>query len=465
MRKVVIFIVVAALAVAGGLLYKRNGAPATEAAGLSPAGGGGGGGGGRTGGRAGRGGPRAPMPVEFATVSRGALSDHVLVVGNLIGAATVEVAPRVNGRLQAVNVKLGDTVRRGQVLARVEDEEIQQQVRQAEASYQVAQATIRQREADLKLAKTNLDRSKSLVDRELLPQQTYDDTEARHQAAIAQLDLARAQFEQSKARLDELKITLANTNIVSPVDGFVSRRYLDPGSSVGANSPVAAVVDIRTVRLVANLVERDVKQVRAGTPAIMEVDAYPGEKFSGTVSRVAPVFDPSTRTAEMEIEVPNPGFRLKPGMYARVELTVETRGEALTVPRNSLVDYEGRSGVFIAGPAPAGRAAGPAAGESGQGRRGEGAPANSGGRQAGAAGPGGGGTPGLVARFLPVETGIRTIERVEILGGIPEGARVITVGAGALRDGDPILLATGERGRGEGRRGEGQPEARPEGTR
>ncbi|MBA2602341.1 MAG: efflux RND transporter periplasmic adaptor subunit [Acidobacteria bacterium] len=473
MRKIVIFIMVAVLAVAGGLLYKRNSAPATEAAGLSPAGGGGGG---RTGGRAGRGGPRGPMPVEFATVSRGALSDHVLVVGNLIGAATVEVAPRVNGRLQAVNVKLGDTVRRGQVLARVEDEEIQQQVRQAEASYQVAQATIRQREADLKLAKTNLDRSKSLVDRELLPQQTYDDTEARHQAAIAQLDLARAQFEQSKARLDELKITLANTNIVSPVDGFVSRRYLDPGSSVGANSPVAAVVDIRTVRLVANLVERDVKQVRAGTPAIMEVDAYPGEKFSGTVSRVAPVFDPSTRTAEMEIEVPNPGFRLKPGMYARVELTVETRGEALTVPRNSLVDYEGRSGVFIAEPAPAGRAAGPAAGESGQGRRGEGAPAegaeavartaapgapaNSGGRQAGAAGPGGGGTPGLVARFLPVETGIRTIERVEILGGIPEGARVITVGAGALRDGDPILLATGERGRGEG-----QPEARPERTR
>lgn len=469
MRKSVIVIVIAVLAVAGVLLYKRNGGPATEAAALSA------GGGGRTGGRAGRGGPRAPMPVEFATAARGSLANHVVVVGNLIGAATVEVAPRVNGRLKSVNVKLGDTVRRGQVLATVEDEELQQQVRQAEASYQVAQATIRQREADLKLAKTNLDRSKSLVDRELLPQQTYDDTEARHQAAIAQLDLARAQFEQAKARLDELKITLGNTNITSPVDGFVSRRHLDPGSSVGANSPVAAVVDIRTVRLVANLVERDVKQVRAGTPAIVEVDAYPGEKFSGAVSRVAPVFDPSTRTAEMEIEVPNPGFRLKPGMYARVQLTVDTRGDALTVPRNALVDVEGKSGVFIAEPAPAGRSAGPGAdGAGGQGVRGQGGSSQGGqpvartatpgtGRQAGAGGPGG--APGLVARFVPVDTGIRTGDRVEILAGLPEGAKVITVGAGALGDGDQIVLATGESGGGEGRRGDGPRESRPEGTR
>jgi RND family efflux transporter MFP subunit len=445
MRKSAALVVIAALALAGVVVYNRSGGDATQAAGPGAAGG-----------RGGPGGPRAPMPVQFATVGRNALADQVLVVGNLIGAATVEVVPKVGGRLQSVNVKLGDTVRRGQILAKIEDLEIQQQVRQAEASFQVSQATIRQREADLKLAKSNLDRNRSLLDRQLLPVQTYEDTEARYQAALAQLDLARAQFEQASSRLDELKITLGNTSIPSPVDGFVGKRFLDPGSFAGTNSPVASVVDIRTVRLVANLVEKDARRVQAGTPAEVEVDAFPGERFTGTVSRLAPVFDPATRTAEMEIEVANPGFRLKPGMYARVNLTVDTRNAALTVPRNAIVDFEGKTGVFVADT--------PAA-QDGPTRGSEPARSSAPGQQ-GSQGP-----PPLVARFLPVDTGIRSGEFVEVLGGLREGTRVITMGAGALRDGDRIVLATEERGRAGSARGEGQPQGqaprapRPEAAR
>ena len=100
--------------------------------------------------------------------------------------------------------------------------------------------------------------------------------------------------------------------IVAPVDGFVGKRFLDPGALRQHNAPVASVVDIRTVRMVANLVERDMRRVPVGTRANVEVDAYPGEKFKGRVSRVAPVFDPATRTAEIEIEVPNAGFASSP---------------------------------------------------------------------------------------------------------------------------------------------------------
>ena len=457
MRKTVVIGIVAAVALAGIVVYKRRGGEATQAAGAAATDGGGRAVGGRFGGA------RAPMPVEFATVSRAPLTDHVTVVGNLIGAATVEVAPRVGGRLETISVKLGDTVRRGQVIAKVEDQELQQQVRQAEASYEVAKATIRQREADLKLAKSNLDRNKSLLDRQLLPQQTYEDTDARHQAAVAQLDLSQAQFRQASSRLDELKITLANTSILSPVDGFVGKRFLDPGAFVGTNSPVASVVDIRTVRLVANLVEKDAKRVHNGTHAVVEVDAFPGESFTGTVSRVAPVFDPATRTAEMEIEVPNPGFRLKPGMYARVNLTVETRSDALTVPRNAIVDVEGKAGVFIAEAGGAANRGGSAPPPVQGASRSSGDPAAGGRSQ--------GGQQALVAKFLPVETGIRSGERVEILGGISEGTRVITMGAGALRDGDRVVLAVGDRRGGPGQKDQGQKpgqpqrESRPEGTR
>jgi RND family efflux transporter MFP subunit len=424
MRRTIIIVIVAVLALAGFVVYKRSGdggSGAQAAAGGQPPSGGG------RGGRAG--GVRPPMPVEFAVAKRAPVSEQILLVGNLIGAATVQVVPKVNGRVDAVNVKLGDSVRRGQMIAKVEDSEIQEQVRGAEASFQVAQATIRQRDADLKLAKTNLDRSRSLVERQLLPQQTFDDTQARYEAAVAQLDLARAQFEQAKARLDELRITLANTRILSPVDGFVGKRFVDAGAFVGPNSPVASVVDIRTVRMVANLVEKDVKRVPVGTTAAVEVDAFPGETFSGRVSRMAPVFDPATRTAEMEIEVPNARFRLKPGMYARVQLTVETRDNALTVPRNAVIDFDGKQGVFVAGASAAGTAGGAAT------------------------------PPAMTAKFVPVQLGIRDGEHIEIRSGIQDGARVITSGAGALKDGDRIVAAGGRAGpRSERANGGGQPQ-------
>jgi RND family efflux transporter MFP subunit len=356
-------------------------------------------GGGRPGGGGGPG-ARPPMTIELAAATRTPMAEVVTVVGNLEGAATVDVASKINGRLQDVQVRIGDRVSRGQQLAQVEDREILEQVRQAEASFEVGRATIRQREADLKFAETNLDRTQNLFKRNLLPRQDMDDADARHQSAAAQLDLARAQFDQAKARLDELKITLSNAEIRSPVNGFVGKRLLDPGAFVSSNTAVVSVVDIGFVRLIANIVEKDLQRVRVGTAAEVEVDAFPGDTFRGRVARVAPVLDPATRTAQMEIEVPNGDFRLKPGMYARVRLTVATRPETLTVPVNALVDVDGRKGVFTVA--------------DGKVR---------------------------TAKFNPVRTGIEDGQRVEILGGLDVGTSVVTTGASALRDGDPVQLA------------------------
>ena len=138
----------------------------------------------------------------------------------------------------------------------------------------------------MRLAQTNLDRSRNLYERELIPKQTFDDTDARYQAATAQLDLARAQFAQTQARLDELKINLSNTIITSPVSGFVAKRVLDPGAWVTPNTAFISVVDIGVVRLVANIVEKDIRRITQDLPASVEVDAYPGEKFTGA-SRIS----------------------------------------------------------------------------------------------------------------------------------------------------------------------------------
>jgi RND family efflux transporter MFP subunit len=288
-------------------------------------------------------------------------------------------------------------------------------VKQAQASYDVSQATIRQREADLRLAQTNLDRSRNLHERDLIPRQTFDDVDARHQASLAQLDLARAQFTQAQARLDELKITLGNTVITSPVSGFIGKRALDPGAWVTPNSSFISVVDISTVRLVANVIEKDLRRVSPGLKANVSVDAFPGEGFVGKIARVAPVLDPTTRTAQIEVEIPNPSFRLKPGMYATVGFTVDQRQNALVVPTKSVVDSGGKKGVFLHG-------------------------------------------QGDIAKFNPITIGLIDGDKTEVLSGIDEGTRVVTTGAAALREGDRIvLLGSNANGRGEGgRAGEGR---------
>ena len=420
MRKLLIAAVVAAglggAAYYSGMFAGSESAPAAQGGAAAQGGGGFGGqgfpaGGNFGGGRGGRSGGTGPLTVEVATTRRARIAQELTVVGNLIGETTVSVAPRAAGRLQEVYVRLGDRVGRGQRIAKIEDFELVEQIKQQQAAQEVSQATIRQREADLSLAKTNLDRTKSLVERQISAKQVLDDNEARYQSAQAQLDLARAQALQSKARLDELNINLSNTIITSPVNGFIARRLVDPGASVGQNAPVVEVVDISRVRMIANVVEKDLKQLQAGNSTRVEVDAFPGETFTGRIARVSPVLDPQTRTAPIEVEIPNPSFRLKPGMYARVGITLRTLEDALVVPATALVDLGGRRGVFQ--------------------------PLSD------------------SAVFRAVQVGSEQGELVEILGGLTEGAEVITTGSGQLRDGDRITIA-GRGGRGRRGAGTGQ---------
>jgi RND family efflux transporter MFP subunit len=407
MRKTILIVVIL-VAVAGGAWYYRSGGGDTAAASPNqPMGGGG----------PGRGGPggRAPMPVDMAPATRREVVDYITVVGNLIGQATVDVVPRVGGRIESIPVKLGDRVTKGQTVVKIEDDQIREQINQRMASLKVNEANVQQRESDAKLTETIFARMKAQYDRDLLSKQLLEDAEAKYNTAVSNVAVAKAQLVQMQSSVDELKITLANTTVTSPVDGFVSKRVLDQGAFAGANTVILSVVDIGIVRMVANLVEKDMKRVQPGVQAVVEVDAFPGEQFTGQVSRVAPVFDPATRTAPMEIEVPNPGFRLKPGLYARVKLTVDRRPNALTVPRGAIADIEGKRGVFM--------------------------------------------LENQVARFHEVKTGLQDNERVEILEGLNEGQRVVTVGTLALRDGDRISVVgepNGEGGRGgRGRRGGG----------
>jgi len=395
MRKVLIILAAGILATGAAWYYRSGDAEAETAGGpsniVAP-------GAGRAGpARGATSGNRIAMTVDMAPVTRQEVIDSITVVGNLIGETTVDVVSRVGGRLDSVPVKLGDRVTKGQVVAKIEDKEIREQINQAIATLDVNKANVTQRENDVQVQQNALDRAKASYEKGLVAKQLLEDAEARYNAAGSQLNVAKAQLAQTQFRIDELRITLSNTTVLSPIDGFVSRRNLDGGAFAGTTTVILTVVDLGTVRMVGNLVEKGFRKVLAGVPAIVTVDTFPGEEFTGLVSRVAPVFDPATRTAQMEIEVPNPGYRLKPGMYARVRLAVERRPNALTVPRNAVVDVEGRRGVFL--------------------------------------------VENQVAKFVEIKAGLSDGDRIEVVEGLQDGQRVITTGALALRDGDLVAVA------------------------
>jgi RND family efflux transporter MFP subunit len=204
------------------------------------------------------------------------------------------------------------------------------------------------------------------------------------------------------------------------VDGFIGKRNVDPGAMVNTNTAIASVVDISRLKLVVNVVEKDLRMVTAGDVGVVEVDAYPGEKFHGRIARVAPVLDPATRTASIEIEIPNSDNRLKPGMYARISLTVEERKNTLLAPKIAVIDFENKRGVWMPS----------------EDRR---------------------------AQFVPVTLGIEGPDHIEILAGLKEGDRFITTGAGAVRNNDQLIIAGEGGGPGQGMPGAGGPGAKKSG--
>ncbi len=333
--------------------------------------------------------------------------DYITVVGNLIGQTTVDVVPRVAGRIDSLPVKLGDRVTRGQLVAKIEDREIREQINQAQATLEVNKANVTQRENEVQLQQNALERTKTTFERGLTARQT-----ARGCRGAAQRGGVAVARRQGAAVTDAVAHRRAEDHALEH-HRALPRRWLceppQPGPGRVRRRQHRAPVRSSTSapcgwsRISSR---RASGRSRPAWKPRSQVDTFAGEDFTGRVSRVAPVFDPATRTAQMEIEVPNPGFRLKPGMYARVRLTVERRPDALTVPSNAVVDADGKRGVFM--------------------------------------------VKDQTAQVRGNEDRAVRRRTHRDLDGLREGDRVITTGALALRDGDRVALVSDSAGRRQG---------------
>ena len=351
--------------------------------------------------------------VELTEARTGQIREELLLTGSLKPKEVVDVNPKNTGRIERIHFLVGDRVAAGALVAEMEDDELQQQVRRSEAALAVSQANISSREAELANSMASLERAKLLFDEELLSPQEYQQEQTSLEVMQAQLQLAEAQAQQSMAELTELRIRLDQSKIYAPMSGVVSQRYIDPGALVSPNQPILQIVNLATMVTQGNVPERNIARLTIGNPANVMVDAVPGRGFEGVVARIAPVLDAATRSALIEIDIPNREMVLKAEMFARISLDLGSLRDATLIPRDGLV-YRGQDpGVYIV---------------EGDGNR---------------------------PIFRVIETGMTREGQIEVLGNLDAGTRIVGRGATMLRDGDRISTGPPPGRGGAGGQGQG----------
>ena len=334
--------------------------------------------------------------MKVATIDRGTIRERVSLVGSLKPKQQVEVIAKITGRLERIFVDVGDPVREGQLIAELEGAELAQQVLRADAALAVAEATLAQREAELENARAEELRAADLFAQGLLSVQGQQTSETRARVVQSQLALAEALVRQAEAALEELRIRRQQTQIRSPLDGWVARRYVHPGALVNPNTPMVTVLQLSTMVTQVSVPERDFAKLRVGNQATVVVDALEGRSYEGHVARISPLLDPTTRSGLVEIEIPNSDGQLKAEMFARIQMDLGTDRQVLLVPRDAVILRGQQTGVNV-----------------------------------------------LLSdrvQFRPIETGASTEQGIEVLAGVDAGTTVITRGSQGLKDGDLVVV-------------------------
>jgi RND family efflux transporter MFP subunit len=277
-------------------------------------------------------------PAPMVVVQKVELQDVPVEVSAPVDLRPLEqadVGSKVLGYIDAVLVDRGDRVRKGQPVALVRPSDLPDQLAAARSG--LAQVT-----ASAALAKTNFERAEKLAPSGVVSQQELQQSSA----ALASAEAAQA---TAKAQIAALAVRIGETRIESPIDGVVSQRRLDPGALVGppGGGAIVTVARVDRLRVFISVNEREAAGISVGKEAHVELDALPGKSYQGTVVRVAPAFDPVTRTLDAEVQLPNESGELRPGMYGRASVRLELHPHVPVVSVNALQISDAQRYVFV----------------------------------------------------------------------------------------------------------------------
>jgi len=290
--------------------------------------------------------------MEVMRVGRSSIQSDLTLPGTLQAVTEAPILARADGYLKSRLVDLGDRVRAGQPLAEIDAPEVDQQIRQSEAAVEQAQAALEQAQASLEqgkanreLARVTAERWKTLAAEGVVSQQENDQNQAQlasQSANVQALEKAvsaqRSNIAASQANLARLQDVQSYRVVKAPFDGVITLRNVDVGALVSTGTTLLyRIAQTHTLRTYVNVPQDNANSVHAGQPSQLTLSNFPGRRFPGAVARTANALDPASRTMLVEVDVPNPGGVLFPGMYAEVNLGNARPNPPLLVPARALI--------------------------------------------------------------------------------------------------------------------------------
>ena len=322
------------------------------------------------------------------------MTQYLQVTGSVqpVDSSVAHVRPLARGRLQEVLVKAGDRVASGQVLAQLDTIE----AGELAAQYNSALSELQRFKIQMAAQQRQVERNRRLVEIGAAPQKDYEFSLAEEQALEEKIRGQESAVSGLSARLRRFGINQAEGNpspvtaIRAPFSGVIIRTAAAPGEVVDPGAEMFSLADLSSVYVQAQVYEKDLGRVRAGQPASITLDSYPGEHFPSRVVSISDLVDPQTRSAAVRCQVSNSDGRLKLDMLAMIRFPTSTKRAALSVPADAVQTIEGKSVVFVRG------------------------------------------SPYRFS-IRPVEAGLTSEGRTEILRGLNEGEPVVSKGAFALK--------------------------------
>jgi membrane fusion protein (multidrug efflux system) len=294
MKRLLLFLVALGVLTVGGIYWKQKTSTPAEARKVDSAA---------------TGAARQALPVKIGVVETGRLVEELSAVGTLLANESVMIRPERDGRIAAIHFNEGELVRKGAKLVSLDSSEIEAQLAAVEA--------------ELSLNRSRLRRAEEL--------------HAKNFISAQALDEARENLNQSLARQAEIRSRLDKMVITAPFEGVAGLRQVSPGAYVRAGQDIARLEGIGILKLDFRVPEVFLGRLKRGQEVQVRVDAFPGEVFRGEIYAIEPAVDEQTRTVLLRARVPNPGTRLKPGMFARVSLVLGVRENTLLIPEQAVV--------------------------------------------------------------------------------------------------------------------------------
>jgi RND family efflux transporter MFP subunit len=314
---------------------------------------------------------KSARQVKTARVEQTPFGEAVTVNGTLAAFDQTTASVKVPGRLRSISVDLGSVVRRGQVIAQLEQQDYNLRVQQAQAALAQARArlglspegsddkvneeqtgTVRQAKAVLDEAAATRNRSLKLVEQGVVARSEFDSADAaykvalsRYQDAIEEIRNRQALLAQRRSELSLARQQLADTAVYAPLDGVVQEKRASVGEYLAAGAPVVNIVRMDPLRLRAEVPERDARNVRSGQNVRVTIDGDTNV-YVGQIMRLSPVIADQTRMLMVEADVRNNG-NLRPGAFARAEIVTDDAKMAVTVPSKSIVTFAGIEKVIL----------------------------------------------------------------------------------------------------------------------